>query len=139
MLARTVRTSRPSPPRYLATSSTDPTVADRPTRWNSPEISTSRSKATASCAPRSLLASSWISSMTTCLTRDRCSRSLLPVNSTCTVSGVVMSTSGGSRDCCCRSVWEVSPCLTATLRSRASPNSVRRLSMSRFSARRGVM
>ncbi len=87
------------PARKRATSSGLPTVAERPTLWNSPASSTSLSRPIASCAPLFEAASSWISSTTTCFTYPRLSRSNLPVNIACKVSGVVIKRSGGLRDC----------------------------------------
>ncbi len=135
---RTV-TSLLGPTRNLATSSGSPTVADRPILWYSPAMSVSLSRATLICAPLSVSASSWISSTTTHSTFFRCSTSLFPVNITWRVSGVVMSISGGFCDCLFLSAWEVSPCLTPTVMSNALPYSSIRLSMSLFSALRGVM
>ena len=109
------------PTRKSATAWGSPTVAESPILWNSPATSASLSRATLSCAPRSVSASSWISSMTTHSTALRCWMSLLPVNSTCRVSGVVMSISGGALDWACLSAWEVSPCLTPTVTPRAFP------------------
>ena len=63
----------------------------------------------------------------------------MPVNITCSVSGVVISISGGFWDWWFLSAWEVSPCLTPTVMCRALPYSSILRSMSLFRARSGVM
>ena len=63
----------------------------------------------------------------------------LPMKIACTVSGVVMSTSGGFRACFLRSCMVVSPCLTSMDMSSALDHSFRRFIMSRLSARSGVI
>ncbi len=114
-----ISTSRPLPTRNLATSSGLPIVAESPTIWNSLlVICRSRSKARESWLPRLLSANSWTSSTTTHLTAWRCWRRCQPVRSTCNVSGVVISISGGLLDCLVLSRVSVSPCLTASFMSR---------------------
>ena len=63
----------------------------------------------------------------------------LPMKIACSVSGVVMSTSGGDTACFLRSCMVVSPCLTCMDMSRALDHSFKRFIMSRLSARRGVI
>jgi len=64
---------------------------------------------TVSWAPRFAEASSWTSSITTCATSSRATRIFEPVRIAWRLSGVVMSTSGGSSACFDRSYCVVSP------------------------------
>ena len=113
-------------------------MADSPILWNVPASFSNLSRATLSCAPLSVLASSCISSMTTHLTLERCLARFFPVNMTCRVSGVVIMISGGCCDCLALSPAEVSPCLTSTVTPSSLPRSVILFIMSLFSARSGV-
>jgi len=131
------------PPRYLATSSGAPTVADNPIRWKLWDFcfvnSSKRSNATANCAPRSSWASSCISSIITHLTLWICERRFFPTKRIWNVSGVVINISGGFLDCFARSLWVVSPCLTATEIFKDSPQEIVLFNISRFNARSGVI
>jgi len=139
METSTISTSRFEPARKRATVTGLPTVADSPILWNSPATSTSRSSAMDSWAPRLLAASSCTSSTTTYCTDPRFLRNRLPVSMICRVSGVVISTSGGCLLCFCRWYLEVSPCRTWTSISSWAPITASLASISRFSARSGVM
>ncbi|KAF5416844.1 MAG: hypothetical protein C5S38_02465 [Candidatus Methanophagaceae archaeon] len=123
----------------FATSSGLPTVADKHIRWKSSASTAIRSNAIASCAPRLQLANSCTSSNITCRTDFRLSRSRLPSKIACTVSGVVIRTSGGFNACCRLLYAVVSPCLTSMLMPSAAPHLSNRRSMSRFKARNGVI
>ena len=127
------------PAKYFATSAGLPTVAERHIRWKSPASSTIRANATASCAPRLEFANSCTSSIITCFTDFKCSRMRAPVIIACIVSGVVMSTSGGSKACRLRAYLLVSPCRTSMVMPSFSPQRSNRKSISRFNARNGVM
>ena len=134
-----ISTSRPCPTRNSATSFSFPTVAESPILWNLPDRFSSLSRATLSCAPLSVSASSWISSTMTHLTFFRWLMRFFPVNITCSVSGVVIMMSGGFLDCFALSPADVSPCLTSTVTSSSFPRSVMRFIMSLLSALSGVM
>ncbi len=127
------------PAKYLATSSGLPTVADRHMRWKSPESRAIRSSAIESCAPRFEFTSSCTSSIITCFTDFKFSRSLRPGNIACIVSGVVMSISGGFIACFLLIYALVSPWRTSILMPSSSPQRFNLNSISRFKARRGVI
>ncbi len=92
-----------------------------------------------SWVPRLLDASSWTSSMMTYLTWVRCRCICEPGRMAWSVSGVVTSICGGWRACLRRVFISVSPCLISTVMPSCCAQKVRRLSISRFSALRGVM
>ncbi len=132
--------SRFVPAMNFAISSGLPTVADKPIRWNSlPVTSNKRSSAMVNCTPRLLSANSCTSSMMTCWTLLRCLRICEPGRIAWSVSGVVTSICGGWRACFLRVFISVSPCLTSTVMPSCWDHNVKRLSMSRFKARKGVM
>lgn len=136
----TISTGRWLPTRNWATFSGLPIVADKPMSWKSLPVShLSLSRARDSWLPRLLSASSWTSSTMTKRTCCRCWRKMKPVRIACSVSGVVMSMSGGLLVCLARSLVSVSPWRTANLTSRLLHHHSRRSSMSRFKALSGVM
>ena len=129
-----------SPDSHLAVSSGFPTVAERPIRWKPfGQYSLILSRATNNCAPLSDDARSCTSSNTTAFIPDKCPLSLLPRSIICAVSGVVISRFGGFFDCFVLSLCEVSPCLSPTVIPKGSSISASLLSISLFSALRGVM
>ena len=133
------RAVRSVPERKCAISPGFPTVADKPSLWNSPATSTRRSRAMESCAPLFEEASSCTSSIITCVTVLRLFRSLFPVSIICKVSGVVTRKSGGFNDCFCLSYVVVSPWRTATFSPSSFPHHSRRNSISLLRARSGVI
>lgn len=76
--------------------------------------------------------------MTTHLTWRKCWRKIQPGRIAWSVSGVVINTSGGLRDCFMRSLVSVSPCRTASLMSRLLHHHSSLSRRSLFRARRGV-
>ena len=119
----TTTTSR-LPPRKRATSSTGRTVAESPMRRaGAGSRASSRSRESARCAPRLVPATACTSSTITVSMPRRLSRAC-EVRMRKSDSGVVMSTSGGRRDCRARSAGGVSPVRIAT--STAGSGSPRR-------------
>ena len=123
----------------LAAVSGLPMVAESATTWKSPATFLRRRNPTVSWTPLLLSTRLWSSSTTTALTSARLSRILLPGSMAWRVSGVVTRTSGGSLDWRCLWACGVSPCLTSRVSESLPHQNWSLRSMSRFSARRGVM
>ena len=129
-----------APTRNLAIVSGEPTVAESPMIWNGlPEVLLSLSSAIESWLPLLSSASSWTSSTTTHLSDPRASLILLPVSIAWSVSGVVISMSGGTMLWLDLSALVVSPCLTPRRMSNLLHHHFILSSMSLLRALRGVM
>ena len=136
----TISHSLPSPTRNLEIVSGEPIVAESPIIWTSlPTTRFSRSSAMESWLPLLSSANSWTSSTTTHFNFISPSLILLPVRSAWSVSGVVMSMSGGTMLCPALSEAPVSPCLTPNLTSNLLHHHCILSSMSLLSALSGVM
>ena len=93
-------------------------------RWTSRSgfMALRRSRVSARCEPRFVLATAWISSTMTASTSVKSSRARL-VSIRYSDSGVVMRMSGGLRRIAARSFWGVSPVRSATRTSEPMPRS----------------
>ena len=137
MPTRRGRPSRPLPPTQAATSSNGRTVAERARRWNSPAISTNRSKPVVNCAPRRFSTKACTSSTTTVSTVPSACLPLPVESSKSKLSGVVMSNSGGRRSRRRRSAASVSPVRTPTRTvGNSRPQAQKRVRISAMGASR---